>query len=126
MASKKRKYSKRIQVVVSDEEYEKIATSAESVGLSNSAYLRELGLGYAPSSIYDLDVVKKLVKISADEGRLGGLIKMWLSNDERLLMFDQQSLGKVMVSILENVNQIQDSILEILKQRKILAAKKRF
>lgn len=92
--SEKRRYSKRIQVVVSDEEFKKIVEASASVGLSQSAYLRELGLGYSPSPVYDLEAIEKLMKLNADQGRLGGLIKMWLTNDERLMMFEQESLSK--------------------------------
>ena len=126
MGIKKRNSSKRIQVVVSDEEYIQIKNAAESVGLSNSAYLRELGLGYAPASVYDLDIVGELIKISADQGRFGGLIKMWLTNDERLARFDHASLSKALLNIIEKVQVIQNEILEIIKSRRILAAKKRY
>ncbi len=126
MKDKKRRYSKRIQVVVSDDEYAQITESAKSVGLSNSAFLRQTGKGYAPSSIFDLDVVEKLIKLSADQGRYGGLLKMWLTNDERLAWFDQKELAQSIGLSLEKVNEIQETILDIIKSRKILAAKKRF
>ena len=123
MGTNKRKYSKRIQVVVSDEEFIKIAEAAESVGLSHSAYLRELGLGYAPAPVYDLEAVEQMMKLNADQGRLGGLIKMWLSNDERLMMFERESLSKAIFGVLK---QIEKELLEVVKMRRILAAKKRF
>ena len=126
MGTNKRKYSKRIQVVVSDEEFIKIAEAAESVGLSHSAYLRELGLGYAPAPAYDLEAVEQMMKLNADQGRLGGLIKMWLSNDERLMMFERESLSKAIFGVLKQIAELQGEFLEVVKLRRILAAKKRF
>lgn len=120
---KKRRYSPKIQVIVSSEEKEKITEAASWAGLSASAYLRELGLGTKPTSIFDLDVTEKLVKLAADQGRYGGLLKMWLTNDERLAMFSQKELSTAIFSSLERVEKIQTEILELLKYRKILAAK---
>lgn len=85
--------------------------------------MRELGLGTKPTSIFDLDVTEKLVKLAADQGRYGGLLKMWLTNDERLAMFSQKELSTAIFSSLERVEKIQTEILELLKSRKILAAK---
>jgi hypothetical protein len=32
-----------------------------------------------PKSVYDLEAVEQLAKVGADLGRLGGLLKLWLS-----------------------------------------------
>jgi len=44
-----------------------------------SAYLRNLGLGFQPHSTLDQEAVLALLKVNADQGRLGGLFKLWLS-----------------------------------------------
>ena len=67
-----------LKVVVSDAERITIRNQAQSVGLSVSAYLRAVGLGHKPKSIVDLEAVRDLVRVSADQGRLGGLLKLWL------------------------------------------------
>ena len=72
-----------------------------------------------------LEAIEKLMKLNADQGRLGGLIKMWLTNDERLMMFEQESLSKAIFSTLEMIKELQTELLEIIKLRKVLAAKKR-
>lgn len=119
-----RKRPKYISVYVSEEEWKLIESMAESVGLSQSAYLKLLGLGYKPASIFDNEVVKVLSKINADQGRLGGLIKMWLTNDERLMMFDQKQLSQAIFGVLKKIEEMQDEMLGIVKSRRILAAKK--
>jgi hypothetical protein len=50
-----------------------------ATGLSLSSYLRGSGLGYQPKSILDLRAVEDLAGVNADQGRLGGLLKLWLS-----------------------------------------------
>ncbi|EMT2019153.1 conjugal transfer protein TraJ, partial [Neisseria gonorrhoeae] len=70
------------------------------------------------------EAVKALAKINADQGRLGVLIKMWLANDERLMMFDHDQLAKAIFGVLEQIGEMQESMLEIVRSRRILAAKK--
>jgi hypothetical protein len=36
-------------------------------------------VGHSPKSIFDQDAILALVKLHADQGRLGGLLKLWLS-----------------------------------------------
>lgn len=70
---------KRIDVWVSEEEYQAIVSHAKRLRLSHSTYLRNLGLGYQPKSQFDQEAVREIVKLHADQGRLGGLLKLWLS-----------------------------------------------
>jgi hypothetical protein len=68
-----------LKVVVSHAERAAIEERAGASGLSVSAYLRSLGIGHTPKSLIDLKTVATLVGINADQGRLGGLLKLWLS-----------------------------------------------
>lgn len=72
-----------LRVWVAPEEKEQIQTNAESCNLSCSAYLRKLGLGYIPASKLDASAMRQLAKVNGDMGRLGGLLKMLLTNQER-------------------------------------------
>lgn len=69
-----------LRVVVSEEEAERIARYADHTGLSVSAYLRQIGLGATPRPLLDQQLILALIKISGDQGRLGGLLKLWLSD----------------------------------------------
>ncbi len=62
----------------------RIAKNARVCGMSMSAYVRNLALGEAPITKIELAEMNKVMKIHADLGRLGGLLKMTLTNDERL------------------------------------------
>jgi hypothetical protein len=68
-----------LKVVVSHAERAAIEERAARSGLSVSAYLRSLGIGHIPKALLDLKAVATLVGVSADQGRLGGLLKLWLS-----------------------------------------------
>lgn len=67
-----------LKVVVSDAERERIEARAQLAGLSVSAYLRAAGLGAPIRSVLDAERVLDLAKVNADQGRLGGLLKLWL------------------------------------------------
>lgn len=69
---------KRIAVWVSDEEKQEISDKANSAGLSESAYLRAIGLGLPIRSVLDLKAVAELGKVNGDLGRVAGLLKLWL------------------------------------------------
>jgi hypothetical protein len=68
-----------LKVVVSERERAEIETRAAATGLSVSAYLRNLGLGFRPHSTLDQAAILALIKVNADQGRPGGLFKLWLS-----------------------------------------------
>ncbi|MDD9943771.1 MAG: conjugal transfer protein TraJ [Myxococcales bacterium] len=68
----------RLKTSVNDEEKAAIEACALQVGMSVSAYLRVVGLGYSPPARIDRVQVAELAKVNADLGRLGGLLKAWL------------------------------------------------
>ena len=70
---------RHLKVVVSERERAEIETRAAATGLSVSAYLRNLGLGFQPQSTLDHEAALALLRVNADQGRLGGLFKLWLS-----------------------------------------------
>jgi hypothetical protein len=70
---------KPIKVYVSGEEREAIDTHAKACSLTVSAYLRALGVGYEPKSTLDQQDIINLVRVHGNQGRLGGLLKLWLT-----------------------------------------------
>lgn len=67
-----------MKVLVSDSERQRIEERAREAGLSVSAYLRAAGLGKAIKPVLDHAAVSDLVRVAGDQGRLGGLLKLWL------------------------------------------------
>jgi len=67
-----------MKVFVTDGERARIEERAKSAGMSISAYLRNAGLGHSIKSVLDHAAVMDLAKVNGDQGRLGGLLKLWL------------------------------------------------
>ena len=114
----KRKYKLHLRVPVEPEEREIIKDQAEQCGLSISEYLRRLGLGYAPTSIVDNQKVNDLAKINGDLGRLGGLLKLWLSDDRRAAHFDKKTINGLLKDIEETRTQMTDIMMKVIKSKK--------
>jgi hypothetical protein len=79
MSSVRRRIDSRFKVSVRADERTAIEERARAAGLSVSAYLRVSGLNQEPRSVLDHDAVLRLAQVNADQGRLGGLLKLWLS-----------------------------------------------
>jgi hypothetical protein len=73
-----------IKIYLKPNDKKRIAREARECGMAMSAYARTLALGDRPVSNLELKEMEKVMKIHADLGRLGGLLKMTLTNDERL------------------------------------------
>ncbi len=79
MPSKK----KIIKAYVTDDEYIKIRGTAKQCNLSLSAFAKAVALGHEIKSREDQQARRELLKINADQGRLGGLLKMWILDDDK-------------------------------------------
>ena len=114
-ANKGSKRDKRLRVPVLPEEEMMIKAKAGETGLTTAEYLRNLGLGYSVPSVIDNQQVDALLKINADLGRLGGLIKLWLTNDKRTKYIGKSQLHMT----LDTIREAQSAMLsEIIKLRK--------
>jgi len=107
-----RKGTPPINVWVTPDEKEEITALAKQAGLSVSAYLRTLGLGYAPKSLVDNHQVMELARINGDLGRLGGLLKLWLTNDARTAQFGEN----VIRATLARIEDTQSEMVDVMKQ----------
>ena len=102
-----------IKVYVKPEEKAHIAANARACRLSMSAYARTLALGAKPTSTLDLTHLNKVLKVSADLGRLGGLLKMTLTNDERLDEIGRQMGRTTIDNTLVDIRATQANLLEL-------------
>ncbi len=75
---------RHIKIWVTEDEKQKIVANAATCGMPVSAYARSVALGHKPVCLNNLNELDKVYKLNADLGRLGGLLKMLLTNDERL------------------------------------------
>jgi hypothetical protein len=70
----------RLKTFVTSEERIVIERKAKEAGLSVSAYLRAAALRQKIEPASNQQAVLDLLKAMADLGRLGGLLKLWLSS----------------------------------------------
>ena len=111
-----RKGSAPIKVWCLPEERRGIEAAAGVAGLSLSAYLRKVGMGTEIRSALDQQRIIELAKINADLGRLGGLLKLWLTNDEKLAGHDPEQMLRMIHRVLERIQDTQAVMLEVAKK----------
>ncbi len=103
---------RHLRVPVSPVEEDEIKRLAGAAGLSIASYLRRVGLGYKITGIVDNRRVEELVRINGDLGRLGGLLKLWLTNDERTKSFDEATIR----AVLSKVEDTQTMMHEVIRR----------
>jgi hypothetical protein len=90
-----------VKTYLTPEEYAAVAGKAKQTGLSLSAYAKSMCLHGQVKSTLDQQLILELAKVSADLGRLGGLLKLGMSEGKL-----ERSRG----------NEIYDSIQELKRQ----------
>lgn len=109
-----RKHGKHIRVPVLPEEEAAIKANAEKAGISTAAFLRKVGLGYEVEALVDIEQVRELSRINGDLGRLGGLLKLWLSDDVRTRNFSPAVIKTLLTKIestQEELRSVMDRVL---------------
>lgn len=91
-----RKNSPPIKVYCLPEERAEIEANARRAGVSVAHYLREVGQGY---------------QVNGDLGRLGGLLKLWLTDDPRTSRFGEATI----LALLGRIEATQDEMSRLMK-----------
>lgn len=112
-----RKNSPPIKVYCLPEERHQIETNATAAGMSLSAYLLTVGQGYTVNGVVDYEQVRELARINGDLGRLGGLLKLWLTNDERTAAFGEATLRAVLSRIAATQDQMGQVMMAVVRPR---------
>ncbi len=107
-----RKDYQPIKVYCFPDERQTIEQQARSTGLSKSSYLLRVGMGYPIRSIVDNHQVEELVKINGDLGRLGGLLKLWLSNGKPAPGIDTRTIRET----LTKIDRTQDQMVALMQR----------
>lgn len=98
----------KITVRVNQEEEKALVLNSDRFGLKIPGYLRTLGLNYPIKSIVDEKAAANLLKVNADIGRLGGLFKMWLSDNKfEKLDFSPQRTYKNIDDLVDEIETLQ-------------------
>lgn len=106
--------SRQLRVPVLQEEASEIRRLATAAGLSVAAYLRSVGLGYRLHGILDHQRVEELARINGDLGRLGGLLKLWLTDDARTAKFGETTILAVLSKIEDSQREMQRIMREVV------------
>jgi hypothetical protein len=104
-----RERKRQLRVVVSARERARIQERATVAGLSVSAYLRASGLGHPIRSVLDYDAVRDLAKVNGDQGRLVGLLKLWLE--------DRPGRGAPEIEVrrlLQRIGELQGRLVDVV------------
>lgn len=96
-------------------EKELIGQKAKAAGLPVAVYLRNVGLGYEIHGILDYRCVEDLARANGDLGRMGGLLKLWLTNDERITKFGPVRVRAIILRVLAKIEGNQDELHKIIK-----------
>jgi len=105
-----RRRQQHLRVPVFPDEKAVIEAQAQRAGMSVARFLREVGQGYRIGGIVDYTQVRELARINGDLGRLGGLLKLWLTNDERTAQFGEATLR----ALLARIEATQDEMGEVM------------
>lgn len=106
-----KKRRQHLRVPVSSEEKRLIEANAQKAGISVARYLREVGQGYVVKGILDYKYVRELVRVNGDLGRLGGLLKLWLSNDVKAANFSDATI----LALLDRIEATRDKMSQIMQ-----------
>ena len=107
----------QIHVPVLSSERQAIEAQAKRAGMKVARYLREVGQGYAFKGVIDFEQVRELAKINGDLGRLGGLIKLWVTNDERTALIGKAHLEAVLSKITATQDKMAEIMTRVVKPR---------
>lgn len=102
-----------VRVYLSPEEHKQFANQAAKARLSMSTYAKRICLGYEIKSLVDQGAALTLIRLSAELGRLGGLLKHELK---------EQRLART-PAVTAIINEIADNKDVIMSKVKELAAK---
>lgn len=112
-----RKNSTPIKVYCLPEEKAQIEANAKAAGMSAACFLREIGQGYQIRGIVDYERVRELARMNGDLGRLGGLLKLWLTNDPRTAQFGEATIRAVLSKIEATQDAMGDVMTAVVRPR---------
>jgi len=102
-----------IKVYVSPNERRKIAAVAKQTRKNPSDLMRGLAMGCEPRSVFDTEAIQELIKLHADQGRLGGLLKLWLSEKK-----GEGAPASQVRNVLQQIESLQIELAKIVMKEK--------
>lgn len=110
------KRTTKITARVTQEEHDLIYEKAKRHGLTISSYARNTALNYPMKNITDQLAIRSLLNTAGDLGRLGGLFKHWLTQNED---------SKINLTTIRDYKEVEKLVEEIIETQIILKEKAR-
>ncbi|MFL6635835.1 MAG: plasmid mobilization protein [Massilia sp.] len=110
--SRTRKDSPAVKVYYLPDERARLQAKAAAVRMSMSNYMLHVTLGYGVRGVQDHRYIVDLIRVSGDLGRLDGLFKLWLTNEERVAMVGESRLRAALGKIDATQNELRAVIRE--------------
>lgn len=104
--------AKFVSLRLSEEEKKTIEQKAHACCLTRSAYIRKTALGIVPRSKMDQQALLALSHLHGDIGRVGGLLKLWLSRDEDAYWHQHLNVRE----LLHELNDLKSAIHALIGQ----------
>lgn len=112
-----RRRRQHLRVPVFPEEKDEIEMNAKRAGVSVARYLRDVGQGYQVKGVMDYEYVRELVRVNGDLGRLGGLLKLWLTDDRRTARFGDAIIRALLGRIEATQNEMSQLMKSVVQPR---------
>ena len=108
--SERRARTKLLQVRLTPDEHRAVTSSAQACGVSAATFVRAVALGEKLKVVADQRALLELLRLRADMGRVGGLLKLWLTNEER---FDKEKEGVGVREVRDVLSRIESTESQI-------------
>lgn len=112
-----RKNTTPIKVYCLPEEKALIESNAAAAGKSTSSFLLAVGQGYEITGVVDAEQVREMARINGDLGRLGGLLKLWLTDDARTAKFKRSTVVHLLEKIEANQEALALTMSKVIRPR---------
>lgn len=112
---KKNNKYEQIHFRISQEDKEIISENARKCNLTVGEYLRQVGCGYTPKNNEHLERIHDLIIVNGDLGRLGGLLKLWLTDQLKVSYYHRKGIVRLLHEIEYNRLQLEEIMEKILK-----------
>lgn len=99
------------------DEMSAISYNASLCNMSVAQYLRTVGVGFVPKTNINLNAVNDLLQINADLGRLGGLLKLWLTDDLKLSYYSKYGVRHLINKIEYTRDKLEQVMEEVLARQ---------
>lgn len=93
-------------------EYEQIKYSAKVTAHSVSSFCRVLALGYRPKPRIDVEHLRDVIRARGDLGRVGGLLKLWLTDKEGQAC-PSREVRRILLNIEKASEEVKSAVLRL-------------